>query len=98
MKLLLLVVPREARDGAEAAIASVAGGSHGFTEVPGVYGEGRSGPRFASRTAPEVSDLVFAVLRDEDLPAVKAALGPVEAALGRRLRAFVLPVEEAWSS
>jgi hypothetical protein len=97
VKLLLLVVPREARDDAEAALQEVAGGARGFTEVPGVYGEGRSGPRFASRTAPGVSDLVFAVLGEDDLPAVKAALSPVEARLGRRLRAFVLPVEEAWS-
>ncbi len=97
MKLLLLVVPREVRDEAEAALQAVAGGAYGFTEVPGVYGEGHSGPRFASRTAPGVSDLVFAVLREEGLAAVRAALAPVEARLGRRLRAFVLPVEEAWS-
>lgn len=95
MKLLLLVVPREERDAVEAALES-AGGSLGFTEVPGVYGEGSSGPRFGSRTAPGVSDLVFAVLPEDRLPPLRAALQGVEGRLGRRLRAFVLPAERAW--
>ncbi len=95
MKLLLLVVPREARDATEAALDTAAG-ALGFTEVPGVFGEGRSGRRFGSRMAPGVSDLVLAVLPEESLPPVRRALEGVEARLGRRLHAFVLPVEQAW--
>ncbi len=95
MKLLLLVVPREARDEVEAAVEG-ARGSLGFTEVPGVYGEGRSGPRFGSRSAPGVSDLIFAVVSAAQLPQVRGALEGVEARLGKRLHAFVLLVEQAW--
>ncbi len=95
MKLLLLVVPREARDDVEAALEGAAG-SLGFTEVPGVYGEGRSGPRFGSRSAPGVSDLILAVVPAARLPQARGALEGVEARLGKRLHAFVLPVEQAW--
>jgi hypothetical protein len=95
VKLLLLVVPRELRDDAEAALETAAGA--GFTEIPGVYGEGRTGPRFGSRQAPGVSDLVFAAVPDEKLPAARQALVAVGARHGQPLRAFVLPVEEAWS-
>jgi hypothetical protein len=59
--MLLLLVPRELRDEAEAALEAAAG--VGFTEIPGVYGEGSTDPRFASRLAPGVSDLVFAAHR-----------------------------------
>lgn len=95
MKLLLLVVPRELRDDAEAALEEAAGA--GFTEIPGVYGEGSTGPRFGSRQAPGVSDLVFAALADGKLPAAREALAAAGARHGKPIRAFVLPVEEAWS-
>ncbi len=49
MKLVVLVVPREVRDDAEAALESV--GAFGFTEVPSVYGEGR----FPDRPSPDNS-------------------------------------------
>lgn len=94
MKLLLLVVPRELRDDAEAALAEAAGA--GFTEIPGVFGEGSTGPRFGSRQAPGVSDLVFAALPEPKLPAARKALSAVGASRGLTVRAFVLPVEEAW--
>jgi hypothetical protein len=94
VKLLLLVVPREARDDAEAALEKA--GAEGFTEIPGVYGEGTSGPRFGSRTAPGVSDLVFVALPDAALESVREAVAGVEARRGLRLHAFVLPVEKAW--
>ncbi len=94
MKLLLIVVPRELRDEAEAALAQAAG--TGFTEIPGVYGEGSTGPRFGSRQAPGVSDLVFAALAEARLPAARQALAAVGAPRGLTVRAFVLPVEDAW--
>jgi hypothetical protein len=94
VKLLLLVVPREARDDAEAALEEA--GAEGFTEIPGVFGEGRTGPRFGSRAAPGVSDLVFVALPDAALEPVRRAVAGVEARRGVRLHAFILPVEKAW--
>ena len=91
MKLLVVVVPREARDEAEAALES--GGALGFTEVPSVFGEGASGPRFGSRTAPGVSDLIFAALEEDRVEPLRAALAAVGARMGRRLHAFVIPAE-----
>ncbi len=92
MKLVVLVVPREARDDAEAALESV--GAYGFTEVPSVHGEGSTGPRFGSRVAPGVSDLIFVALEDARIGLVRTALASVEKRLGRKLHAFLLPAEE----
>ena len=90
MKLLMLIVPREARDDAEAALE--AAGALGFTEVPGVYGEGATGPRFGSRTAPGVSDLVFAALDDTQVEPVRKALAAIPRA--GRIHAFLVPAQE----
>lgn len=90
MKLLLLVVPREARDDAEAALE--AAGALGFTEIPGVYGEGATGPRFGSRTAPGVSDLVFVALEDDQVDTVRRALAAIPRA--GRIHAFLVPARE----
>jgi hypothetical protein len=87
-----MVVPREARDDAEAALESA--GALGFTEIPQVYGEGASGPRFGSRVAPGVSDLIFVAVEDGRLELLRAALKAVGAQLGRRLHAFLVPAEE----
>ena len=92
MKLVVLVVPREARDDTEAALESV--GAYGFTEVPSVYGEGSTGPRFGSRIAPGVSDLIFVAVEDARIGHVRTALASVETRLGRKLHAFLLPAEE----
>jgi hypothetical protein len=92
MKLVVLVVPREARDDAEAALESV--GAYGFTEVPSVYGEGSTGPRFGSRIAPGVSDLIFVAVEDARIDDVRTALASVESGLGRKLHAFLLPTED----
>jgi hypothetical protein len=92
VKLVVLVVPREARDDTEAALGSV--GAYGFTEVPSVYGEGSTGPRFGSRIAPGVSDLIFVAVEDARIGHVRAALATVETRLGRKLHAFLLPAEE----
>ncbi len=92
MKLAVLVVPREARDDAEAALESV--GAFGFTEIPSVYGEGSTGARFGSRTAPGVSDLIFVAVEDSRVAPMRKALSSVEARLGRKLHAFLLPAEE----
>ena len=90
MKLLMLIVPREARDDAEAALE--AAGALGYTEVPGVYGDGATGPRFGSRTAPGVSDLVFAALDDAQVQPVRRALAAIPRA--GRVHAFVIPAQE----
>ena len=50
MKVLLIVVPREARDDAEAALESA--GARGFTEISTVYGEGRLAPGSAPGPRP----------------------------------------------
>lgn len=90
MKLLMLIVPREARDDAEAALE--AAGALGFTEVPGVYGEGATGPRFGSRTAPGVSDLVFAALENDQVDRVRRSLAAIPRA--GRIHAFLVPAQE----
>ncbi len=87
-----MVVPREARDEAEAALQ--AAGAVGFTEIPTVYGEGGTGLRFGSRSAPGVSDLIFVAVEDGRLGPLREALSAAGTRLGRRLHAFLVPAEE----
>ena len=91
MRILLAVVPREARDDAEAALESA--GARGFTEISSVYGEGTSGARFGSRAAPGVSDLLFLAIEDDTVEPIRAALRSVVERHGRRLHAFLLSAE-----
>ena len=92
MKLVVMIVPREARDEIEAALESA--GALGFTEIPRVLGEGSSGPRFGSRTAPGVSDLILVASEEARLLALREVLTAAGARMGRRLHAFVIPAEE----
>ena len=92
MKLLVVVAPREARDDIEAALQS--GGALGFTEIPGVLGEDSSGPRFGSRAAPGISDLILVAVDDGRLASMREALAQVAARKGRRLHGFLIPAEE----
>ncbi len=87
-----MVAPREVRDEAEAALQ--AAGAVRFTEIPTVYGEGSTGPRFGSRRAPGVSDLIFVAVEDARLGPLREALLAAGARLGRRLHAFLVPAEE----
>jgi hypothetical protein len=52
----------------------------GYTEIPGVHGSGRTGPRLGSRAFPETSSILFAVVESEAVEGlvegVRAAAGP----------------------
>jgi uncharacterized protein YaaQ len=62
MQMLMIVVESTHKERVEAALT----GNHvlGYTEIPTVYGMGRSGMRLGSRAFPESSSILFSVVED----------------------------------
>jgi hypothetical protein len=62
MQMLMVVVESTHREKLEAALAEHA--VLGYTEIPTVYGTGRTGMRLGSRAFPETSSIIFTVVED----------------------------------
>ncbi len=72
MQMLMFVVESSHKDRIESALRE-----HeviGYTEVPTVYGIGRSGPRLGSGAFPETSSLILTVLEEEKVAGLLAAI------------------------
>jgi hypothetical protein len=92
-KMVVIVMEEGLRDRVEEALEA----AHvmGFSEIPEVLGEGRHGKRFASRVHPGANSVVFAVVEEETVPALKAAMVALGAGSGQAtLHLTVLPVED----
>lgn len=72
MQMLMFVVESTQRDRIEAALREHA--VLGYTEIPTVYGIGRSGPRLGSGAFPETSALILAVVEKARVDALLAAV------------------------
>lgn len=65
LQMLMMIVQSEHREKIESALAD-----HrvvGYTEIPTVYGTGRTGPRLGSRAFPEESSIIFTVIDDANV-------------------------------
>ncbi|MDM7913869.1 MAG: PG0541 family transporter-associated protein [Candidatus Eisenbacteria bacterium] len=60
MEVLMIIVEQSHRERLEAALTE----RHvlGYTEIPTVFGMGRTGPRLGSRAFPESSSILFTVV------------------------------------
>jgi len=72
MQMLMIIAESEHREKIESALSD----HHvlGYTEIPTVYGTGRTGPRLGSRAFPETSSIIFTVVEAERIPELRAAL------------------------
>lgn len=74
-QMLMIIVDSTHKEQVEAALSE----HHvlGYTEIPTVYGAGRSGLRLGSRAFPETSSIIFTVIEqgkvDEMLRAIDAS-------------------------
>lgn len=62
MQMLMMIVESEHREKIESALSE-----HrvlGYTEIPTVYGTGKTGPRLGSRAFPEQSSIIFTVIEE----------------------------------
>lgn len=92
LKMLMMIVQSEHREKVESALTD-----HrvvGYTEIPTVYGTGRTGPRLGSRAFPEESSIIFTIVEDtnvrELLEAIEQSCGECRAGM----RTIVWKVEQ----
>ena len=84
MQMLMIVVESTHKEKVEAALTEHA--VLGYTEIPTVYGAGRTGMRLGSRAFPETSSIIFTVVEKEK---VDELLADIDAQVRR------LPREDA---
>jgi hypothetical protein len=72
MQMLMIIAESEHREKIESALSD----HHvlGYTEIPTVYGTGRTGPRLGSRAFPETSSIIFTVVEAERIAELRAAI------------------------
>ena len=63
MKMLMIITASECREDVEAFLKEQE--VPGYTEIPTVYGEGHTGPKFGSWAYPGASTIIFSVIRSE---------------------------------
>jgi hypothetical protein len=66
---------------------------HGYTEIPTVYGSGRSGLRLGSGAFPETSSIIFTVLDRGKLDELLASIDEDCAECRHKMRVVVWGVE-----
>jgi hypothetical protein len=72
MQMLMIVVEATHKEKVEAALSE-----HrvlGYTEIPTVYGVGRTGLRLGSRAFPETSSIIFTVVEKDKVDELLAAI------------------------
>lgn len=92
MKLLMIILDEEHKEELEVFLDR--SGIVGYTEVAPVRGTGRSGPRLGSGAFPKTSALVFTLLTDDALAAVKDGLDDFCAGCGEKPRMIAWGAEE----
>jgi len=66
---------------------------HGYTEIPTVYGMGRTGMRLGSRAFPETSSIIFTVAERERVDELLAAIDASCSDCRQAMRILVWGVE-----
>jgi hypothetical protein len=72
LQMLMIVVESTHKEKVEAALTERR--VLGYTEIPTVYGSGRTGMRLGSRAFPETSSILFTVLEREQVDELLAAI------------------------
>jgi hypothetical protein len=89
--MLMIVVESTHKDKVEAALTE-----HrvlGYTEIPTVYGMGRTGIRLGSRAFPESSSIIFTVVEKEKVDELLAAIDATCADCRAAMRMIVWGVD-----
>ena len=92
MQMLMIVVESTHKERVEAALSE-----HrvlGYTEIPTVYGMGKSGMRLGSRAFPETSSIIFTVVEKGKVDELLAAIDGECADCRSKMRMIVWGVEQ----
>jgi nitrogen regulatory protein PII len=96
MKMILVLCPEKRTEELNRHIEQ--SDIHYYSELHGVVGKGRKGPKFGNRIMPGTSSLIAIVVPNEKKDSLMEALMEFRKILMAKesLHAFVLPVEEAF--
>ena len=92
MKMVMIVIDEAKREELEVFLNRT--GARGYTEISHAAGTGASGPRLGSRAFPRTSAVVFTVLDDQALTALRSGVDEFCATCGEQLKMFAWDVEE----
>lgn len=91
MKMLMIIVESTHKEKVEAALSE-----HrvvGYTEIPTVYGMGKTGVRLGSRAFPETSSIIFTVVEESKIDELFAAIDSQCSDCRQKMRMIVWGVE-----
>jgi hypothetical protein len=91
MQMLMIVCQSDHVERLEAALSE----RHvlGYTEIPTVYGMGKTGPRLGSRAFPETSSIIFTVIEEGKVEELLAAIDASCAECRSAMRMIVWKVD-----
>ena len=91
MQMLMIIVQSDHKERLEAALSE----RHvlGYTEIPTVYGMGKTGPRLGSRAFPESSSIIFTVVEDGKVDELLGAIDASCAGCRSAMRMIVWSVD-----
>ena len=91
MQMLMVIVQSEHKEKLEAALSDRR--VLGYTEIPTVYGMGKTGPRLGSGAFPETSSIVLTVVEKEKVDELLAAIDASCAECRASMRMIVWSVD-----
>jgi hypothetical protein len=91
MKMLMIVVESTHKEKVEVTLTEHA--VLGYTEVPTVYGMGRTGMRLGSRAFPETSSIIFSVVEKEKVDELLADIDAQCADCREKMRMIVWEID-----
>ena len=92
MKMVMIVIDEGKREELEVFLNRA--GAQGYTEISHAAGVGVSEPRLGSRAFPKTSAVVFTVLDEETLGALRAGVDEFCASCGEQLKMYSWDVAE----
>lgn len=92
MKMVMIVIDETKREELEVFLNRA--GAQGYTEISHAAGVGATGPRLGSRAFPKTSAVVFTVLDEKALSALRAGVDEFCATCGEKLKMYAWDVEK----
>lgn len=92
MKLLMMIVDETHKEQLEILLQRA--GVEGYTEIPHAFGLGTTGQRLGSRAYPKTSAIIFTLVEEERVRALREQVVAYCHECGEKLKMFVWNAEE----
>ena len=93
MKLLMMIIDETHKEELEVLLQRA--GVEGYTEIPHAFGLGTTGQRLGSRAYPKTSAIIFTLVEEERLQALRDQVRAYCHDCGEKLKMFAWNAEEA---